>query len=109
MLLVLAGVGASENYPFAAARPMGVLAEDAVAVLIPAFAGPAALVAVASLRDRLLPRVVGWVSAFFAVVLVVLGVLAPGAGLLPALLWLLLTAAALTFFPGGPDRAVEAQ
>ena len=99
---VLAAVAANEGYPFEAVRPMGLLAENAVAVLLPALAGPAALVAFASLHDRLLPRTLGWVSAIFAVLLVLSGVLAPGSGLLLALLWLVLTSGTLLFGSGVP-------
>lgn len=96
---VLAGTAASEGYPYEAVRPMGLLAENAVAVLLPALAGPATLVAVVSLRDRILPRPLGAFSAVLAVLLVLAGVVAPGAGLLVALVWLVLTSAVLMLRP----------
>ena len=92
---MMAGYGAHENFPFEAIRPMGLLAENLVAVLAPALAGTALLVAVLALRDRVLPRWLGYVGALFAIVLAVLGVVLPGAGLPLAILWLLVAGAGL--------------
>lgn len=94
---IMAAYGAHEHYPFAAVRPMGLLAENLGPVLLPTLAGPALLVAAAALRDRLFPKWVGYVSAVFAVVLALLGVLVPGAGALPALLWLVVAGGGIAF------------
>jgi hypothetical protein len=93
---IMAAYGAHEEYPFEAVRPMGMLAENFAAGLLPALAGPAVLVAVVALHDRVFPRLLGYVAAFFAVALTVAGVALPGAGALPALVWLVISTAALS-------------
>lgn len=77
---------------------MGMLAENFAVGLLPALAGPAVLIAVLGLSDKVLPRLLGYVAAFFAVVLTVLGVATPGAAALPALLWLLVSTATLSLY-----------
>jgi hypothetical protein len=77
---------------------MGMLAENFAVGLLPALAGPAVLIAVLGLSDKVLPRLLGYVAAFFAVVLTVLGVATPGAAELPALLWLLVSTATLSLY-----------
>ena len=96
---VIAAYGAHENYPFAPVRSLGILAENFPVVLMPGLAGPAVLISVLALRDRVLPRLLGYVSAFFAVVLAVLGVVLPGVSAIPALAWLLLSSLALSMTP----------
>jgi len=85
---ILAAYGAHEGFPYEAVRPMGMLAENLAPVLLPALAGPAVLVAALGLRDGQLPHWLGWAGAVFALVLAAFGVVLPGAGALPALLWL---------------------
>lgn len=97
---MLAAGGAHEHFPFAAVRSMGMLGENFFAVLLPpALAGPAVLISVLALRDKVLPRVLGYVAAFFALVLVVLGVVLPGVGVIPALVWLLISSLTLSLSP----------
>ena len=72
------------------------LAENFAVLLLPTLAGPAVLISVLALRDKALPRLLGYVAALFAVVLAVLGVVLPGVGALPALLWLLISAVTLS-------------
>lgn len=93
---IMAAYGAHERYPFEAVRPMGMLAENFAAGLLPALAGPAVLIAVLGLRDKVLSRLLGYIAGFFAVVLTVLGVVLPGSAALPALLWLLISTASLS-------------
>jgi len=92
---VLAAYGAHESFPFEAVRPMGLLAENLFAVLIPAVAATALLVAVLGFRDRLLPRWLAVTGAIFCVILALIGVLLPGAGAIPSLLWLLISGVGL--------------
>jgi hypothetical protein len=82
---IMAAYGAHEQYPFEAVRPMGLLAENFAVGLLPALAGPAVLIAVLGLRDKVLPRFLGYVSALFAVALTALGGLHYLAG--PASWW----------------------
>ena len=100
---IIAAYGAQSRYPFEAVRPMGMLAENFDVGLLPALAGPAVLIAVLGLADKMLPRLLGSFAALFAVVLTVLGVAAPGAAALPALLWLLVSTATLSLYR--PRRA----
>lgn len=93
---IMAAYGAYERFPYEAVRPMGLIAENFASGLLPALAGPAVLIAVLGLRDKVLPRLLGYISACFAVVLTVLGVLLPGSAALPALLWLLISTATLS-------------
>jgi hypothetical protein len=88
---VLAAYGAHEDFPFEAVRPMGLLAENLFAVLIPAVAATALLVAVLGLRDRILPRLFAVTGSLFFVFLTLVGVLLPGAGAIPSLLWLVVS------------------
>ncbi|MFZ0325570.1 MAG: hypothetical protein WAN48_15735, partial [Actinomycetes bacterium] len=65
------------------------IADGAGPVMWATFAGPAALVAFLGIADNLLSRVLGWISAFFAVVIAGLGLVAPGSAALPTLVWYL--------------------
>jgi hypothetical protein len=91
-----AAYGAHENNPFEAVRPYALLGENAAAILLPSLAGTAVLIAVLSLRDRSLPRALGYVAAAFGVLLTALGIFLPGVGLLPSILWLLISTIALS-------------
>lgn len=101
----LAAYGAHEEYPYEAVRSLGLIAENLVAVLMPAVAGTAILVATMGIRMRVLPRWLGVTAATFAAVLSLLGVLLPGAGLLPGVLWVLVSGAALTLTDRRLSRA----
>lgn len=103
---IMAAYGAHERYPFEAVRPMGVFAENFAAGLLPALAGPAVLIAALGLRDKVLPRLLGYVAALFAVALTLLGVFLPGAGMIPALLWLLVSSATLSLQRSAPGPSV---
>ena len=88
---VIAAYGAHEDFPFEAVRPMGLLAENLFAVLLPAVAATALLVAVLGLGDRALPRWLAVTGAVFFIVLTLMGVLLPGAAAIPSLLWLVIS------------------
>jgi hypothetical protein len=92
---IMAGYGAHEDFPFEAIRPMGLLAENLFAVLIPAVAATALLLAVLGLRDRALPRWLAVTGAVAFVVLTLMGVLIPGAAAVPSLLWLVISGVGL--------------
>jgi hypothetical protein len=66
-----------------------------------ALALPAAAVAVAALRHRVLPTWLGVVSAFVAVLLGVLQVVVPWAGWFPALVWLVAAGTGLRRYRAG--------
>lgn len=93
---IIAAYGAHERFPFEAVRPMGMLSENFAVGLLPALAGPALLIGVLGLRDNVLPRPLGYVAAFFAIMLTVLGLVIPGSAALPALLWLVISTATLS-------------
>lgn len=96
---MMAAYGAHEGFPFAAVRPMGDIAENLFAVLIPALAGTALLVAVLGFRDRRLPRWLAFLGAVFFLVLTLLGLVLPGVAAIPALLWLIVSGVALMLVP----------
>lgn len=84
---LLAAQAAHVSHPYEVVRTFGVLADGAAPVLGVAFAGPAALVAILGTVDRVVPRALGWVSALFAALIAVAGLIVPGAALLPAIGW----------------------
>jgi len=92
----IAAYGPHEHLPFEVVNTLGVLAEGFVVWLLPALAGPAALIAVLALRDHVLPRLLGYTAAAFTLLLSVLGVVLPGVGALPALLWFAIMTATLS-------------
>jgi hypothetical protein len=94
----MAAYGASEGQGYEIIAPLGAFAENFAVCLLPALAGPAVLIAVLSLRRKTLPRVLGYTAAFFAVILTALGVLLPGVGALPAILWLVIMTGTLSFY-----------
>ena len=93
---IIAAYGARERNPFEAVRPYALLGENAAAILFPCLAGTAVLIAVLSLRDRSLPKALGYVAAVFAVLLTALGIFSPGVGAIPSILWLLISTIALS-------------
>jgi len=101
----MAAYGAHEDFPFEAIRPMGLLAENLMAVLAPGMAGAAVLVAVLGLRDGILPRWLGFAGAGFGLVLAVLGVLLPAAASLPSVLWLVVVGVGLLLMKEQPAQA----
>ena len=96
---VMAAYGAHEDFPFEAVRPMGLLAENLFAVLMPAVAATALLVAVLGLRDGALPRWLAGTGAVFFIILTLMGVLLPGAAAIPSLLWLVISGVGLMLVP----------
>jgi hypothetical protein len=105
---MLAAYAAHEGYPYEVVRTFGVLADGAAAVLGLAFAGPAALVAILGSVDRVVPRALGWVSALFAALIACVGLIVPGAALLPAIGWYVTCMVFLAIAGSTPDGAVVA-
>lgn len=95
----IGGYGASEGLDYEAIRPMGLVAENLMPVLSAGFAGTALMVAWAALRERRLPRWLGWVGAVFLVLLTGLGVVLPAAASLPAVVWVLVSGVGLVVAP----------
>ena len=102
---LMAAYGAHEEFPFEAVRPLGLLAENLAVVLLPAMGASALLVAVLGVRDGILPRWLGVVGGVFAVLLTLLGVLLPGAGGIPAIVWILVAGIGLLISSRAPARA----
>ena len=84
---ILAAEAAKQEYPYEVIRSFGMIADGAGPVMWATFAGPAVLVAVLGIADRVLSRSLGWISVFFAVVMAGLGLVAPGSAALPTLVW----------------------
>jgi len=98
---IMAAYGAHEGFPFEAVRPMGLVAENLFAILIPTLAATGLLMAVLGLRDNALPRWLAIAGAVFFVVLTLLGVVLPGSAAILALMWLVTSGAGLLL---APDR-----
>lgn len=91
----LATLAAEETADPAINLTLHALEENLFAGAWCAIALPAAAVAVAALRHRVLPTWFGAVSAFVVVLLVVLQVVLPWAGWFPALIWLVVAGSGL--------------